>query len=81
VPPEEFFDSRVTLGTVCPEAALMYAVLEDAFICFQKQFEMERPRMQHARQAEKRFFSNDFHWLFPSCLFAMCSDCNRSSYG
>jgi hypothetical protein len=64
VPPEEFFDTRVTLATVCPEAALMYAVLEDAFLCFQKQFEMERRRIQRARQAEDWFFSDDFQWLF-----------------
>ena len=64
VPPEEFFDSRVKLATVSPEAALMYAVLEDAFLCFQKQFEMERRRIQRARQAEEWFFSDDFHWLF-----------------
>lgn len=64
VPPEEFFDTRVTLTAVCPETALMYAVLEDAFLCFQQQFEMERRRIQQARQAEKWFFSDDFHWLF-----------------
>jgi hypothetical protein len=28
--PGEFFDSRVKLAAVCPETALMYAVLEDA---------------------------------------------------
>jgi hypothetical protein len=60
VPPEEFFDSRVKLAAVCPEAALMYAVLEDAFVCFQ----MERLRMQRGRQAKEWFFSDDFRWLF-----------------
>ena len=34
VPPEEFFDARVPLATVCPETALMYAVLEDALYVF-----------------------------------------------
>jgi hypothetical protein len=62
--PEEFFDSRVRLAAVCPETALMYAVLEDAFRCFQQQFEMERRGMPPAGQAEKWFFSDDFHWLF-----------------
>ena len=64
VPPEEFFDARVPLATVCPETALMYAVLEDAFMCFQKQQEMERRRIQRERQAEKWFFSDDFLSLF-----------------
>ncbi|TMA66924.1 MAG: hypothetical protein E6J73_02955 [Deltaproteobacteria bacterium] len=27
--PEQFFDSRVKLAAVCPETALMYAVLEN----------------------------------------------------
>jgi hypothetical protein len=62
--PEEFFDTRIKLATVGPEAALMYAVLEDAFLCFQKQFEMERWRIQRGRQAEEWFFSDDFRWLF-----------------
>jgi len=62
--PEEFFDFRVKLATICPETALMYAVLEDAFLCFQKRFEGETRRMQQARQAEAWFFSEDFHWLF-----------------
>ncbi|HSE88850.1 MAG TPA: hypothetical protein VLJ79_21715, partial [Candidatus Binatia bacterium] len=39
---EQFFDSRVNRVRVCPETALMYAVLEDAFLCFHKQFETER---------------------------------------
>jgi hypothetical protein len=37
--PEQFFDSRIKLAAVCPETALMYAVLEDAFLCFLEQFE------------------------------------------
>lgn len=50
---EEFFDSRIRLATVCPETALMYAVLEDAFFCFQGKSK------QHARQAKEWFFSDD----------------------
>ena len=57
--PEQFFDSRVKLAAVCPETALMYAVLEDAFLCFHKQFEAEPRFMQRAREAEDWFFSDD----------------------
>ena len=35
----QFFDSTVKLAAVCPETALMYAVLENAFLSFHKQFE------------------------------------------
>jgi hypothetical protein len=63
--PEKFFNSRVRLTTVCPETALMYAVLEDAFVCFHKQFELPMPDVQRrAQQAEDWFFSNDSRWLF-----------------
>lgn len=55
---EEFFDSRIRLATVSPETALMYAVLEDAFFCFQGRIK------QHARQAEEWFFSDDSNSLF-----------------
>jgi len=64
VPPEKFFNTRVRLAIVCPETALMYAVLEDAFLCFQKQFETEQRLVQRAREAEKWFFSDDSHRLF-----------------
>ena len=62
--PEQFFDSRIKLATVCPETALMYAVLEDAFLCFHKQFEAESRFIQSAQEAEKWFFSDDSRWLF-----------------
>ncbi len=62
--PEEFFDSRVRLAIVCPETALMYAVLEDAFLCFQKQFETEQRSVRRAREAEDWFFSDDSRWFF-----------------
>ena len=61
---EQFFDSPVSRVKVCPETALMYAVLEDAFLCFHKQFETERRFMQRAREAEEWFFSDDSRWLF-----------------
>ncbi len=62
--PEQFFDSRVKLTKVCPETALMYAVLEDAFLCFHKQFEADRRHMRSARQAEDWFFNDTSRWLF-----------------
>jgi len=64
VRPEKFFNSRVKLAAVCPETALMYAVLEDAFLCFHKQFETEQQFIQRAREAEDWFFSDDSRWLF-----------------
>jgi hypothetical protein len=42
----------------------MYAVLEDAFFCFQKQFETDGQVNRQARLAEEWFFSDDFQWLF-----------------
>ena len=61
---EEFFDSRVKLVAVCPETALMYAVLEDAFLCFHKQFEPDQRFMQRAHEAEDWFLSDNSRWLF-----------------
>ena len=62
--PERFFDYRVKLAAVCPETAMMYAVLEDAFRCFHKQFEPEQRFIKRAREAENWFFSEDSGWLF-----------------
>jgi hypothetical protein len=63
--PAQFFSPRVSLYTLCPEAALMHAVLEDALACFQKQFETEGRRVQRmAREAEEWFSSDDAHWPF-----------------
>ena len=42
----------------------MYAVLEDAFLCFHKQFETENRLVERTREAEEWFFSDDSHWLF-----------------
>jgi len=61
---EQFFDSRIKLAAVCPETALMYAVLEDAFLCFHKQFETEQRFIRRAREAEDWFLSDDSRWLF-----------------
>lgn len=62
--PEKFFDSRISLAKVCPETALMYAVLEDAFLCLQKQIGVTRLCLKRARGAEEWFFSEDSDWLF-----------------
>jgi hypothetical protein len=64
VRPEKFFNSGVSLATVCPETALMYAVLEDAYLCFQKRFEKDIRSIQQAREAEEWFFSHDSYALF-----------------
>ncbi|HWH79417.1 MAG TPA: hypothetical protein VNT76_18685, partial [Candidatus Binatus sp.] len=61
---EQFFDTRVKLDSVCPETALMYAVLEDAFLCFHKQFETTPRVIGRAREAEDWFFSDDSRGLF-----------------
>jgi len=42
----------------------MYAVLEDAFLGFQKKFETERRFIRRAREAERWFSSDDSRWLF-----------------
>jgi hypothetical protein len=61
---EQFFDSRVKLTAVCPETALMYAVLEDAFLCFNKQSETVPRFIDRALEAETWLFSDDSRWLF-----------------
>jgi len=72
VSPEDFFDSKISLSTVCPETTLMYAVVEDAFQCFQRRFENENPGIQRAaRQAEEWFFKNDSHEFFS--FVAICT--------
>jgi hypothetical protein len=63
--PEHFFDFGVSLARVCPETALLYAVLEDAFVCFQKRFEIKNLYAQRAaKAAEKWFFDDDSRELF-----------------
>jgi hypothetical protein len=61
---EGFFDSQINLSAVCPETALMYAVLEDAFLCYQKQFEANAGVTELTRAAEDWFLSDDSRWLF-----------------
>jgi hypothetical protein len=62
--PETFFDSRISLAKICPETALMYAVLEDAFLCLQKQIGVTRLCVKRALEAKEWFFSEDSDWLF-----------------
>lgn len=71
-PAERFFDSEINLSRVGPETALLFAVLEDAFLCFHKQFEVRVRPMQRkaAREAEEWFFSDD-----PQNLFSFLSVC------
>jgi hypothetical protein len=71
--PEHFFNSEISLARVGPETALLYAVLEDAFLCFQKQFDVRlRPlRRQAAHDAEEWFFSDDTRELFS--FLSVCS--------
>jgi len=62
--PEQFF-LRPSLATVCPEAALMCAALEDALDCFQKQFISETRRAKRlGQEAEEWLFSDDSNWAF-----------------
>jgi hypothetical protein len=63
VMPEQFFSLPQYADK--GEAALMYAVLEDALICFAKQFVENGLRAQGlAKEAERWFFSNDDRWPF-----------------
>ena len=69
--PEQFF-SRPSLATLCPEAALMCAVLEDALDCVQKQFISETRRAKHlGQEAEQWLFSDDSNWAFS--FVAICN--------
>jgi len=58
--PEQFFNTRISLARVCPETALMYAVLEDALLCFQETF-AGSPHQQCCKEATRWFFSDDQH--------------------
>jgi hypothetical protein len=50
---------------ICPEADLMYAVLQDAIHCFQGQSTRNpRDAQRLAREAEEWFFSEDVDWPF-----------------
>jgi hypothetical protein len=62
---ERSFDPGVSLAKVSAETALMSAVLEDAFRCFQKKFEIESPSVRReAEKAEKWFVIDESNWPF-----------------
>jgi hypothetical protein len=61
---EAFLDSRASPFTVSPEIALMYAVLEDAFLCLQKMGDLTPIVRSRAREAEEWFLSDDSRWIF-----------------
>jgi hypothetical protein len=71
--PEQFFESRISLASVCPETALMYAVLEDALFCFQETL-AGSPHQQRCRdqKAARWFFSNDQH--SPYSFVRICAE-------
>jgi hypothetical protein len=71
--PEQFFDSRIKLAVVCAERALMYAVLEDAFLCFYKRFEADQRYTQSAREVKDWFLAMTLAGSFRLCLSAMRS--------
>jgi hypothetical protein len=64
VQPEKFFAYQISLAKVCPETALMYGLLEDAFLCFHKGLETDGQSTRQAQQAEQWFFRDDSDWLF-----------------
>lgn len=63
--PEQFYSSPRAGEAQCGEVALMQAVLEDAILCFQKQFVRKGRRvLRLAREAEEWFSANDLRWPF-----------------
>ena len=63
--PEQLSEDPATARPRGPEADLMRAILEDAIICFQRQFYASSQRSTKlAREAEAWFFSDDTHWPF-----------------
>jgi len=68
--PEQFFNTRISLARVCPETALMYAVLEDALLCFQETF-AGSPHQQCCKEATRWFFSDDQH--SPYSFVSICA--------
>ena len=58
-PPEPFFDSGQALAKLCPETALLCAVLEDAFACF---YNAREPAL--VEEARGWFFADGAATLF-----------------
>ena len=61
---QAFFDSRASVVTLSPETALMYAVLEEAFLCLQKTGKLTPHVRSQALDARNWFLSDDSHWIF-----------------
>lgn len=61
---ETFLNSRLSVALVSPETALMYAILEDAFLCLQTTGEIMPLVQRRAQEAEQWFFSDDSRWVF-----------------
>lgn len=63
--PDQFYVSPYVSYAKRPEASLMRAVLEDAFICIQYYFRYSSKRyLRLAREAEEWFVSDDTQWPF-----------------
>ena len=63
--PQQLYISPMNLSTVCPEIALMHAVLADAINCLQKQGTTNgRDTQRLVREAEEWVFSDDLDWPF-----------------
>ena len=63
--PEQFYNLPDNTDKVRSEVALMYAVLDDAVRCFQRQAVTDGRRAQRlAREAEEWFFTDNYHWPF-----------------
>ena len=70
--PEQFFNTRISLASVCPETALMYAVLEDALLCFQEKVAgSHHQQWRRAQEAARWFFSGDQH--SPYSFVSICA--------
>jgi len=63
--PEQFYNLPDNTYKVRSGVALMYAVLDDAVRCFQRQAVTDGRRAQRlAREAEEWFFTDNYHWPF-----------------
>jgi hypothetical protein len=63
--PAQFFNPPGGAYKVRGEVALLYAVLEDAVMCFQQGATTnERRARRLAREAKEWFLANDYHWPF-----------------